>query len=221
MATRAVPMEVLCLGMGRTGTQSLADALPILGIKPIYHMRDVRKNEHNAAWQALLERKLAGDKITTEDFDAILGNFAGTTDWPALTYAEELMDAYPNAALILTVRSEDAWLTSMNSTLFTMPSSGFFPLFTNYHFGPAEERTNEIKKAGFREHNENVKKWARERGRELLVFEVKEGWEPLCRFLGKSVPEEGFPRSDDWATKGWKKTPASESAGTEKAEAEK
>ena len=39
-------------------------------------MRDVRKNEHNAAWQALLERKLAGDKITTEDFDAILGNFA-------------------------------------------------------------------------------------------------------------------------------------------------
>jgi hypothetical protein len=66
-----------------------------------------------------------------------------------------------------------------------------------------------------------VKKWAKERGRELLVFEVKEGWEPLCRFLGKSVPEEAFPRSDDWAAKGWKKTAASESAGTEKAEAEK
>ena len=128
------------------------------------------------------------------------------------------MDAYPNAALILTVRSEDAWLRSMNSTLFTMPKSNFFPLFTDYHFGPMEERTDEKNKAGFRGHNENVKKWAKERGRELLIFEVKEGWEPLCAFLGKSVPEEAFPRSDDWATQGWKKTPVTESAGTEKTE---
>ena len=128
------------------------------------------------------------------------------------------MDAYPNASLILTVRSEESWLASMNSTLFTMPKSNFFPLFTDFHFGPVEERTDEKKIAGFREHNENVKKWAKERGRDLLVFEVKEGWEPLCDFLGKSVPEEAFPRSDDWATQGWKKSPGT---GTEKMDAAK
>lgn len=132
------------------------------------------------------------------------------------------MDAYPHAALILTVRPEDAWLTSMNSTLFTTPKSNFFTRFTDYHFGPVQERTDEKKKAGFREHNENVKKWAKERGRQLLVLEVKKGWGPLCAFLQKEVPKEAFPRSDDWATQGWKKTPGpaagAESTGAEKTE---
>jgi hypothetical protein len=116
----------------------------------------------------------------------------GTTDWPSLTFAAELMDAYSSAHLILTVRSEDSWLASTNSTLFTMSKSQFLPRFTDYHFGPQEERGEEDKKKGFREHNENVKKWARERGRGLLIFEVREGWGPLCAFLGKGMPEEEF-----------------------------
>jgi hypothetical protein len=52
----------------------------------------------------------------------------------------------------------------------------------------------------FREHIENVKRWAAERGREVLVFEVMEGWGPLCAFLGKSASEGmEFPRMDGWA----------------------
>jgi hypothetical protein len=31
----------------------------------------------------------------------------------------------------------------------------------------------------------------------LLVFDVKEGWEPLCRFLGVAVPDKPFPRLND------------------------
>jgi hypothetical protein len=50
-----------------------------------------------------------------------------------------------------------------------------------------------------------VRRWAEERGREVLVYEVREGWGPLCKFLGREVPEGEFPRSDDWATMGWKK----------------
>jgi hypothetical protein len=50
----------------------------------------------------------------------------GTTDFPALAFAPELMDAYPEAAIILTTRDEDAWLASMKSTLFTVPKSVFF-----------------------------------------------------------------------------------------------
>jgi hypothetical protein len=98
----------------------------------------------------------------------------------------------------------------MNATLFTKPSSTSFSRFMDYHFGPEEERGEDEKRKGFRAHNENVVKWAKEMGRELLVFEVREGWEPLCRFLGKEVPGEEFPRSDDWATMGWKKVSAVE-----------
>jgi Sulfotransferase domain len=115
------------------------------------------------------------------------------------------MDAYPHAKLILTVRDEDAWLSSMNSTLFTAPKSTLFSRFADYHFGSCEGRGDEEKRRGYREHNENVKKWAQERARALLVYQVKEGWGPLCAFLGKEVPGVDFPRSDDWATKGWKK----------------
>jgi hypothetical protein len=99
----------------------------------------------------------------------------------------------------------------MNATLFTKPSSTFFSRFMDFHFGPDEERGEDEKRRGFREHNENV-----EKGRELLVFEVREGWEPLCRFLGREVPGEEFPRSDDWATMGWKKVSAVEPTTAER-----
>lgn len=36
----------------------------------------------------------------------------------------------------------------------------------------------------------------------LLVFEVKQGWEPLCKFLGKPVPDQPFPHVND--TQGFK-----------------
>jgi hypothetical protein len=92
----------------------------------------------------------------------------------------------------------------MNSTLF-LPQPGRPPSkFFLYHFGEEKDWQTTAKKA-FREHNENVRKLAKERGREVLEYEVKEGWRPLCAFLGKEVPAEGFPRKDDWAEQGWKK----------------
>jgi len=206
MGTRTVPMQVLCLGMGRTGTQSLSEALPLLGISPVYHMKDVRKNSHTDLWSSLFEAKQAGKPISTEQFDEILGSWAGTTDWPSITFAEELMDAYPDARIILTTRSEDAWLASMNSTLF-LPQPGKPPSkYFVYQFGEEKEKWHVNAKEAFRKHNDNVRKLAKERGREVLEYQVKEGWGPLCKFLGKDVPEgKDFPRSDDWATFGWKK----------------
>jgi hypothetical protein len=68
---------------------------------------------------------------------------------------------------------------------------------SRYLWGEDKEENG---KRVFREHNENVKRWAGERGREVLVFEVKEGWGPLCEFLGKNAPDgKDFPRKDDWA----------------------
>jgi hypothetical protein len=116
------------------------------------------------------------------------------------------MDAYPTAKLILTTRDENAWLASMKSTLLRPSSSELFARIKEFHFGEEGEWEVNAKKA-FREHNENLRRLARERGREVLDYQVKEGWGPLCGFLGREVPEgKQFPRSDDWAEKGWKKT---------------
>lgn len=51
-------------------------------------------------------------------------------------------------------------------------------------------------RARFRENNEHVKEVVPKE--KLLIYEVKDGWEPLCAFLGAEVPEKPFPRSDDW-----------------------
>ena len=49
----------------------------------------------------------------------------------------------------------------------------------------------------YQEHNEAVR---REVPAERLIdFEVKQGWAPLCAFLGKPVPETPFPNVNDSA----------------------
>lgn len=118
------------------------------------------------------------------------------------------MDAYPDASIILTTREEDRWFESMRSTLWQYKHErekspvGYFT--GKYVWGEEEPEKNG--KRVFREHNELVMKVAKERGRDVLVYEVKQGWEPLCRFLEKDVPVGvDFPRKNDWAQ--WKKTP--------------
>jgi len=46
-------------------------------------------------------------------------------------------------------------------------------------------------------HNEAVK--AAIPADQLLVYQVKEGWAPLCRFLNLPEPAEAFPRTNDRA----------------------
>jgi hypothetical protein len=62
--------------------EALADALEILGYKGVYHMREVGKNGHHAAWVELVNAKIAGrgDQLTKSDFEPLLQNFeAGVT----------------------------------------------------------------------------------------------------------------------------------------------
>lgn len=59
------------------GHEALADALEILGYKGVYHMREVGKNGHHAAWTLLINAKIAGrgDQLTKSDFEPLLQNF--------------------------------------------------------------------------------------------------------------------------------------------------
>jgi hypothetical protein len=196
-------------------------------------MREVHKNGHAKYWLPLLEYKFEGKGKTfgRSEFDEFLGGYSvcfssficflsllrvrarvdrcqkgRNRHPPPAIFAQELMDAYPSAKIILIVRDEEKWFESMKATLWhagwkNVGSPGvderreFGRKMSRYLWGEDKEENG---KRIFRE--ENVKRWAGERGREVLVLEVKEGWGPLCEFLGKSVPEEeDFPRKDDWA----------------------
>jgi hypothetical protein len=132
--------------------------------------------------------------------DEANGRWQGVSDIPAALFVEELMDAYPEAKIILTTREEEKWLASMERTLWSSYSTDrqLSPVATfmrDYIWTPDPVPAGIAK---FRTHNELVMKAAGERSREVLVFQVKEGWPRLCAFLGKEVPQgKDFPNSDE------------------------
>ncbi|KAL1862513.1 hypothetical protein VTK73DRAFT_6765 [Phialemonium thermophilum] len=218
-------MKVLVLGLPRTGTQSLADALTHLGFGPVYHMRDVGKNNHQGFWIEAIEVKFEsppgekqGPALGRKKFDTVLAGFEGVADFPAAIFPEELLDAYPEAAVVLSTRDEDGWYASMMSTLWhhhtrrreqlqatrggeplSAPQLSMARLADKYHHHCWNDDFPAYGRETFRRHNALVKESAARTGRRFLEYRVGEGWDRLCEFLGVAVPQIPFPRSDDWA----------------------
>ncbi|KAF3760336.1 hypothetical protein M406DRAFT_232840, partial [Cryphonectria parasitica EP155] len=197
-------MKVLVLGPPRTGTQSLADALALIGVSPIYHMRDVGKSGHQDLWIQALQAKYEsiGHTWGRQDFDELLTGYEGVSDFPAAIFPEELIKSYPEAAIILSTRSEDAWYKSMMSTLWhahanrpAVSTSRMAPLSERYHTHCWDNDFPANGRKYYQEHNDRVRSLSK--GRKFLEYDVKDGWGPLCEFLGVPIPNEPFPRKDD------------------------
>jgi len=74
-------------------------------------------------------------------------------------------------------------------------------LWPNKHLDNFESAIIEGK-SYYREHNERVKKIVpKDR---LLIWNVKDGWEPLCKFLNKDIPKIPIPVSEHFVSKSWK-----------------
>lgn len=187
-----MPLSVIGAGLGRTGTLSLKLALEQLGFGPSYHMVEVFKDpEAPAAWSAVADGAEA-------DWEAIFRGYAATVDWPGARYWRELSAAYPQAKVILTLRDPETWFASTQATIFKRPyedTPGEFHQMLGKVIGRLlDHRLNDKARVLelYRTHNEAVQ---REIPPErLLVYNVAEGWGPLCRFLGVAVPGAPFPQ---------------------------
>lgn len=193
-------LKVIGAGVGRTGTYSLKLALNQLGLGPSHHMEEVLLNMPSQLplWQAAM----AGNP----DWQAIYDGYPATVDWPTAGFHRELHAAYPDAKFVLTHRSTESWIESFLPTIYTLISS---PDAAPEPMRPwLAMATDVIKKTGFpvgldrdalaaafEAHIAAVK--ATIPASQLLVYQVKEGWEPLCAFLGVPVPEGSFPRTND------------------------
>ncbi len=193
-------MKVIGAGFMRTGTLSTQAALRILGF-PCYHMREVPKTPgHLDAWMALVrdERPM--------DWHTLFRGFEATVDMPACWYYRELMEAFPDAVVVLNVRDPERWYQSLMTLvgfLDKMRALRFIPKLRRFlDFGEAlfgrvfgDDRSKEHCIRVFNAHNEAVR--AAVPPERLLVFEVKDGWGPLCAFLGRDVPEGPFPHLNE------------------------
>ncbi|KAK5127182.1 hypothetical protein LTR85_008543 [Meristemomyces frigidus] len=209
--------KLLILGLPRMGTQSIADAVEQLGYRPVYHMRDVAKNGHQEAWKRLLDKKFAGptassDEVGAEELEQILSPYSALADFPATIFAEELIRAYPTAKVVLLVRDEDAWFKSMTETLwyqFSGPEQAkttgpMRSLAETYHRYCWSSDFPKYGREYLRDYYARIRAMAMPGDRQM-EYSVKDGWEPLCTFLGVEVPDVPFPRKDDWRELKWRK----------------
>src|SRR5918998_5683797 len=109
-------MRVVGAGFGRTGTTSLKAALEQLGFGPSYNLSKVFANpEHVGFWEA------AGCPTREElDWEGFLADYGVAVDWPACSFYEELIEAFPQAPVILTVRDPASWYASTRSTIYEL-----------------------------------------------------------------------------------------------------
>lgn len=196
-------LEIIGPGFGRTGTASLKIALETLGFGPCHHMHEVFANPAQVAhWQALA----AGLAV---DWDAAFAGYRSQVDWPGAHAWRVLADHYPQAKVILSVRPEESWWRSFSSTigtlltqLDTLPEMPWHirtmldvgrDLVERRTFGaPASDKAAAL--AAYRRHTAEV--CAAIQPDRLLVYDMAEGWGPLCRFLGVAVPDAPFPRTN-------------------------
>ena len=185
-------LKVIGAGFGRTGTASLKVALEMLFGSPCYHMSEVLGNAgHVDKWLD------AANGIP--DWDSIFGNYVATVDFPASNYWQELADAYPEAKIVLSVRSAESWFQSTQKTIFSKDLQAIHAgtkwgemvrATIDEHLG-GDINDEKATVAAFHAHNARVSDaFSSER---LLKFEAKDGWTPLCKFLGKPVPDEAYP----------------------------
>lgn len=206
-------MKVIGAGFGRTGTASLKAALERLGFGPCYHMLEVFENpSHLRLWEAAA----AGEPV---EWDEVFKHYEAAVDWPVAAFYEQLMEAYPEAKVVLTVRDPEKWYESTRSTIYRINRVTSLPFFSVVGlFAPEPRRVSKMvnkvvwrdtfgsefenKRRAievFKRHNEEVRR--KVPPEKLLVYEVGEGWGPLCEFLGVEVPEnEPFPHINDTAS---------------------
>lgn len=171
--------------------------------------------EHAEVWTAAWR----GEPV---DWPHFLGPYGSAVDWPACTFYEPLMERYPNAKVLLSVREPEGWYRSTRNTIYEIGRVTGGSRYARLIFGsigslvPAARAvggmTDEIIWRGtfdgrfeeetharevFQRHNNEVVRLVP--SDKLLVYDVKRGWGPLCDFLGVPVPDEPFPRLNDTA----------------------
>jgi len=204
-------MEVIGAGWGRTGTSSFKAALEILGY-PTYHMKENVQKNHTAFWIDLYDGK---QRDFEEVFGATNSTYTASCDFPSATFWEEQLKRYPEAKVILTVRDPEKWYEScVNTILNFTPDNEVCPLgvkvmlwlgIPTKRFGDLnnslwyrELRGNFSKDNMIEAFCDHVKDVIERCPQDkLLIYEISQGWGPLCTFLDKPIPDVPFPHVND------------------------
>jgi len=167
--------KIFVIGAQRTGTASVAEALSILGIK----------TSHFTHHRSILEDIRAG-RFKLQ----VLQEYGAIADLPVPVYYQELDRHNPGSKFILTLRDPKKWLLGIENHIRSRKL-----LAVEYDFFGVWEFDRDVFLRRYEGHNCDVLAYFSSRPADLLTFEVEkgDGWEKLCKFLGKPVPAPPFP----------------------------
>lgn len=206
-------MKVIGAGFGRTGTKSLQEALEILGYNKSYHMVTLFTNPDDIKyWEDAAQERVV-------DWDSLFNGYEAVVDFPGSLFYKELLKKYPEAKIILTVRDAEKWYESTYSTIYSFSPDLIkkIQLALTAIFSKRARNLLRVVKLNnltiwknlfkerfkdrdfaieiFNSHTEDTIKYVP--AHQLLVFKVEDGWEPLCRFLDKPIPNIPFPKANN------------------------
>jgi hypothetical protein len=199
-------LKIIGSGFGRTGTMSLKRALEQLAFGPCHHMEELLVHpEQVHHWQQIV----AGGRMNWEE---VFAGYNSQVDWPGAHIWRELAAAYPQAKVIHTVRPEEDWWRSFSQTIAALLTSDqqmpqpphilalmqvASEMISQTFGGTLTDKGLAI--TAYRRRTEEVR--AAIPSERLLVFDISEGWQPLCIFLDVPVPTTPFPRlnsTEEW-----------------------
>ncbi|XXH02581.1 hypothetical protein Hte_008958 [Hypoxylon texense] len=218
-------VQVISAGYSRTGTVSMSMALETLLKGPVLHGGTqilIRDDDYCSTWIQAYEAREAGNKEQTLKLvQKATAGFVGTADLPPSDFMPEMMELYPDAKVVLVRRDPVKWWNSI-STLTTrttpwwlgavvapIPGWRYIPTFASVYCRSSlrlagmnakkdVSPTDLIKWGGphiLTAHNDRVRALVPKD--QLLEMDLKDGWAPLCQFLGVPIPNEPFPRAND------------------------
>ena len=206
-------IKIIGAGFPRTGTNTLRESLQLLGFNKTYHMKNLLVHPENLHyWESL---RTTG----TTDFDGLYDGYVATVDFPCYPWYKQHMKRYPDAKVILSLRPFEKWYESFYSTIWQAQNPSEEAKAAMAQKVAGDPRLQQVMKVMafakqaivedhfqnrfldkefmekvFNDHNEEVKNYVP--ADKLLVFDVREGWEPLCNFLGVDVPGEPLPHTN-------------------------
>lgn len=211
-------------GFSKTGTKTMHKVYEILGYGVNDSQENVYA--HTKEWHTFFNgTKEEGRKAIRSLFGpGNKWGYDCTVDLPANSLWQTLRDEFPEAKVILVVRDDQKWINSLQNHL-VVERQQFWEMWFHRCFGPVYRwvfnhssdavtmymdyfRTNligpedqvfakansDILLAAYRAHNASVKALVPKD--KLLVYRIGEGWEPICKFLGKPIPDQPFPHEN-------------------------
>lgn len=195
-------MKVIGAGFGRTGTMSLKVALEELGAGPCLHSLEALSSGNGQIAASHWERIANGEQI---DWREAFDGWGSTVDWLGARFYLEMLQAWPQAKVILSVRDPEDWYESCHASLHaTRELAGALraprdsaPIFRAVDNAIWED----LFEGRFGERDYALEVFERHRlqvarvvpAERLLIYNIREGWQPLCDFLGVPVPKTPFP----------------------------